>query len=64
MRSQNSHTVINHISRVSVIAMAAPVAAMIVLMSVFNGLGDMTRQHFTAVEADIRVLPLSGTTMP
>ena len=44
--------------------MAAPVAAMIVLMSVFNGLGDMTRQHFTAVEADIRVLPLSGTTMP
>lgn len=44
--------------------MAAPVAAMIVLMSVFNGLGDMTRQHFTAVEADIQVLPLSGTTMP
>lgn len=63
MRSQNSHSVINHISRVSVVAMAAPVAAIIVLMSVFNGLGDMTRRHFMAVESDIRVLPLSGTTM-
>ncbi len=64
MRSQNSHSVINHISRVSVVAMAAPVAAIIVLMSVFNGLGDMTRQHFTSVEADIKILPLSGSTMP
>ena len=64
MRSQNSHTVINHISRVSVVAMAAPVAAIIVLMSVFNGLGDMTRQHFMTIEADIRVLPPSGSTMP
>lgn len=64
MRSQNSHTVINHISRVSMVAMAAPVAAMIVLMSVFNGLEDMTRELYVAVESDIKVLPASGTTLP
>lgn len=62
MRSQNSHTVINHISRVSIIAMAAPVAAMIVLMSVFNGLEDMTRRLYVAVDADVKVLPAEGTT--
>ncbi len=62
MRSHASHTVINHISRVSIIAMAAPVAAMIVLMSVFNGLEDMTRRLYVAVDADVKVLPAEGTT--
>ena len=37
IRSRKSHSVINIISGVSVMAMATPVAAMIVLLSVFNG---------------------------
>ena len=43
LRSRNSHSVINIIARVSTIAMAVPVVAMVVLMSVFNGLEGMLR---------------------
>lgn len=64
IRSRNSHTVINLIARVSMIAMAAPVAAMIVLMSVFNGLESMTLTLYNAVDADLVITPAEGTTMP
>ena len=64
LRSRNSHSVINLISKVSIVAMAAPVAAMIVLMSVFNGLEGMTLKLYDAVDADITISPASGTTMP
>ena len=62
-RSRNSHSVINHITRVSIVAMAAPVAAMIVLMSVFNGLEGMTLSLYDAVDPDITIAPAQGTTM-
>ena len=62
-RSRNSHSVINHITRVSIVAMAAPVAAMIVLMSVFNGLEGMTRSLYNAVDPDITIRSATGTTM-
>lgn len=64
LRSQGSHSVINLISRVSIVAMAVPVAAMIVLMSVFNGLEQMTRQHLSAIDADLKATPVRGTTLP
>ena len=64
LRSRNSHSVINLISKVSIVAMTAPVAAMIVLMSVFNGLEGMTLKLYDAVDADITISPASGTTMP
>ncbi len=63
LRSKGSHAVINLISRVSIVAMAVPVAAMIVLMSVFNGLEQMTRQHYTAIDADLKMVPRRGTTL-
>lgn len=63
LRSRNAHTVINHITRVSIVAMAAPVAAMIVLMSVFNGLEGMTLNLYDAVDPDIIISPSEGTTM-
>lgn len=64
IRSRNSHTMINLIARVSMVAMAAPVAAMIVLMSVFNGLEGMTNKLYDAVDPDIVIRPSQGTTMP
>lgn len=63
LRSKGSHAVINLISRVSIVAMAVPVAAMVVLMSVFNGLEQMTRLHYTAVDADLKMVPQRGTTL-
>ena len=44
---------INHISRVSIVAMAMPVAAIIVLLAVFNGLESKVRNLYRAIDADI-----------
>ena len=62
VRSPKSHSVINIISGVSIVAMAVPVAAVVLLLSIFNGLEDMTRDMFLAVDADISITPAQGTT--
>ena len=61
LRSRKSHSVINIISGVSVAAMATPVAAMVILLSVINGLEGMVRSLYTAVDADITVRAAEGT---
>lgn len=62
VRSPKSHSVINIISGVSIVAMAVPVAAIVLLMSIFNGLEDMGRQLFDAADPDVSITPASGTT--
>lgn len=61
LRSRKSHSVINIISGVSVAAMATPVAAMVILLSVFNGLEGMVRTLYRAVDADISIRAAEGT---
>lgn len=61
LRSRKSHSVINIISGVSVAAMATPVAAMVILLSVFNGLEGMVRTLYRAVDADITIRAAEGT---
>ena len=41
--SRKSHAVINVIAGVSVVSIAVPVAAMIILLSVFNGFEQLVR---------------------
>lgn len=55
---------INHIAKVSIVAMAAPVAALVVLMSVFNGLEAMVSRLYRAIDADISITAQEGTTFP
>ena len=62
IRSRNSHSMINHISRVSIVAMAMPVAAIIVLLAVFNGLESKVRALYNAIDADITITAAEGTT--
>ena len=62
VRSPKSHSVINIISGVSIVAMAVPVAAIVLLLSIFNGLERMTSDLYRAVDADLKVIPASGTT--
>ena len=62
VRSPKSHSVINIISGVSVVAMAVPVAAIILLLSIFNGLERMTGELYNAVDADLKITPATGTT--
>ncbi len=42
--------------------MAVPVAAIILLLSIFNGLERMATDLYSAVDADIKISPASGTT--
>lgn len=60
--SAKSHSVINIISGVSVIAVGIPVAAMIILMSVFNGFSGLVDRMYTAFDADLQILPHEGKT--
>ena len=58
--SPKSHSVINIISRVSMVAVGIPVAAMVILMSVFNGLDDLIRRMYTEFDPDLMVRPAEG----
>ena len=58
--SRNSRSVINIIAGVSIAAVAVPVAAMIVLLSVFNGFEGVIRQLQSSFDADLAVRPARG----
>ena len=53
--SPKSHSVINIIASVSLISMAVPVAAMVILLSVFNGFEGLVRELYKAIDADIEI---------
>lgn len=58
--SPKSHSVINIISRVSMVAVGIPVAAMVILMSVFNGFDDLIRRMYGEFDPDLVVVPAEG----
>ncbi len=58
--SPDSRSVVNLISGVSVVAVAMPVAAMIVLLSVFNGFESLVRSMYSAFDADLTITPAEG----
>ena len=62
MFSPKSHSVINIIALVSLLAVAIPTAAMIILMAMFDGLTTTITEHNRAVDADIEIVPARGTT--
>lgn len=55
--SPKSHSVINMISWVSVVAVAVPVAAMVILLSVFNGFDTMVKDMYKNFDPDLMVTP-------
>ena len=54
--SRSSHSVINIISSVSLISVAIPVAAMVILLSVFNGFEILVKGMYAQSDADIEIL--------
>lgn len=60
--SRKSHSVINLIASISVLSVATPVAAMVVLLSIFNGLEQTVEQMYSAFDADITAAPKRGQT--
>ena len=62
MFSPKSHSVINIIAWVSLVAVAVPTAAMIILLAMFNGLTDSIEELNTAIDADIEIVATRGQT--
>ena len=60
LTSRKSHSVINLIATVSLLAVVVPVAAMVVLLSVFNGFESLVRDLYKVVDADIEITAEGG----
>lgn len=58
--SKKSHSVINIISIVSALSLSVPVAAMIILLSVHNGLSNFILQLNTSFEPALKVIAKEG----
>ncbi len=60
LTSPKSHSVINIIATVSLCAVVVPVAAMVILLSVFNGFESLVRDLYKVVDADIEITSQRG----
>jgi len=60
--SSKSHSVINLISGLSIFSIAMPVAAMILLLSVFNGFESLIKSMSTTFDADLTISSNRGAT--
>lgn len=61
--SKKSHNAINIISGVSVCGVAIATAALVCILSVFNGFQDMVAGLFTAFDPELKVVPSEGKFM-
>jgi lipoprotein-releasing system permease protein len=59
-RSKKSTNTINLIAWISVVAIGVGAAALIIVLSVFNGFEDMVKRLYADFYADIRIAPASG----
>ena len=60
LTARKSHSVINVIASVSLLAVVVPVAAMVILLSVFNGFESLVRDLYKVVDADIEIRATEG----
>ena len=58
--AKKSHNVINIISAISAIGMAVGTAALIIIMSVYNGFDSLIRSMMSNVEPDLMITPAEG----
>lgn len=58
--AKKSHNVINIISAISAIGMAIGTAALIIIMSVYNGFDSLVRSMMSNVEPDLMITPAKG----
>ena len=58
--AKKSHNVINVISAISAIGMAIGTAALIIILSVYNGFDSLIRSMMSNVEPDLMITPATG----
>ena len=60
--AKKSHNVINIISAISAIGMAVGTAALIIILSVYNGFDSLVKSMMSNVEPDLLITPATGKT--
>ena len=60
--SRKRHNAVNVISRISVAGVAVATAAIICVLSVFNGFSRLAMSRLSTVDPDIRIVPAAGKT--
>ena len=58
--ARKSHNVINIISAISALGMAIGTAALIIILSVYNGFDSLIRSMMSNVEPDLMITPAEG----
>lgn len=58
--AKKSHNVINIISAISAVGMAIGTAALIIILSIYNGFGELVKSTLSNVEPDILITPAKG----
>lgn len=58
------HAAVNVISAVSVAGVAVATAAIVVVLSVFNGFTDLAASHLAVIDPELRVVPVTGKVLP
>lgn len=58
--SKKSHGAVNVISAISVAGVAVATAAIVVVLSVFNGFTRLAASHLSAIDPDLRIVPAHG----
>jgi len=62
--AKKSKGIINFISGISMVVVAFITAAMIVVMSAFNGIDDLVKAIFSNVDAPLTIVPIDGKFIP
>src|SRR3982750_4014763 len=62
-KAKKSTNAINIIAWVSVLAIAVGTAALIILLSVFNGFEGLVKSLYADFYADLKIIPAAGKTM-
>lgn len=58
--SKKSHNAVNLLSIISVVGVAVATAAMVVVLSVFNGFSDLAKSKLSMIDPDLLVAPATG----
>ncbi len=61
--AKKSHTAVNVISNISVAVVAVACAAIVVVLSVFNGFSDLALSHLSVLDPELKLVPASGKTI-
>jgi lipoprotein-releasing system permease protein len=58
--AKKSRGIINYISLISMLVMAFVTAAMVIVISAFNGIDDLVKSLFADFDAPLTILPVEG----